>query len=191
MLATEPWEPLLLPIKLDSQVQLRTIVMAPNKCCPRCPHKLPTMSGLYHHRGACTEYKRYTAAHWTLRHQLELEATMDATTAVKRPRTLYYPQGQQCEQGAMQFPVTGPIGGNVMAFPQTGLSQAPSHCLSPTPQSLPASGCNVHQTEPLLSRPPSPMPLNPPLPPHLPGPASPLPASSQSGRPQRIRCLPT
>ena len=97
--------------------------------------------------------------------------------------------------------MTGPIRGDVMAFPQTGPSQAPSHCLSPTPQSPPlpphlsppASGHNViafPQTEPLPSHPPSPMPLNPPLPPYPPRSALPLPASSQSGCPQCICCLP-
>jgi len=96
-------------------IQLRKI-MAPTQCCPKCPlaHELST-SGLYHHRGACREYKKYMAARWTLRHQLELEAT-DAAPAVKRPRTLRSPQGPQRERGAMQFPVTGPAGGDVMVY---------------------------------------------------------------------------
>ena len=59
--------------------------------------------------------KKYTAARRTLRHQLELEAT-DAAPAVKRPRTSRSPQGPQREQEAMQFPVTGPAGGDVMVY---------------------------------------------------------------------------
>jgi len=78
----------------------------------------------------------------------------------------------------MQFPMTGPAGGDVMAPPQTEPST--SCPLSPTPLSPPSP--------PPPS--PSPTPLNPPLSPFPPGPASPLPALSQSGRPQCTRHLP-
>jgi len=152
--------------------------MAPTQCCPKCPlvRELST-SGLYRHRGACREYKKYTAARQTLCHRLELEAT-DAAPVVKRPRTSRSPQGPQHEREAMQFPMTGPARGDVMAPPQTEPST--SCPLSPTPLSPPSP--------PPPS--PSPTPLNPPLSPFLPGPASPLLALSQSGRPQRTHRLP-
>ena len=168
--------------------------MASLQCCPKCPRKLDSSSGLYRHRGICIKYKQYTKAHQKL-HQ-ELEAT-DATATgamVKRAQILHSPQR---EREAIQLPETGPIGGNVMTFPQ--MEPSSSHPLSPTwtplrqPSPPPLPDCDVMafpQTEPPPSHPPSPTPQNPSSPPLPPGPVSPRPALSQSGRPLRNRRLP-
>jgi len=166
-------------------IQLHAIMLS-HQCCPKCQHKLPTTSGMYRHRGTCIEYKKYKQACWALRE--ELEAT-DSDVVVKRAKTLH---SLQHEQDTIQLPETGPIGGNIMAFPQ--IEPSSSHPLSPTPLCPPSPpplpDCDVMafpQTEPLPSHLTLQNPSSPPLPP---GPASPFLALSQSGRPLRNRRLP-
>jgi len=144
-------------------------------CCPRCTYTFKSTSGLYCHQGLCSEYKKYIAACQTLCQQLE-----DADATAKRPRIseLHSPQH---EREGMQLDAwaSGPIRGDVMAFPHTVPS--PSHPpspipLSPPPPSPPPPGHDVmvafSQTEePSPSYPSPPTPLNQPLAPLPPGPA--------------------
>jgi hypothetical protein len=91
------------------QVQLH-IIMAPTQCCPTCPRKLASSSGLYRHREACNEYQNYMAARRTLRQRVT-----DTQLRFKKPRTSISP-GPQQELEATQaddivstFFIMGPI----------------------------------------------------------------------------------
>ena len=141
--------------------------MAQTQCCPICPRRLRSSSGLQSHQRHCDLYKKYRSAIGALRQQLELQ--VEATQALTD--TDPDAAGTSLSLSPQREPVAGynppspppPSGCDVMVFPDT---ERPSQS---------------H---------PSPTPPNPPLPPLPPRPSSPQLALSQSGRPLRIRRLP-